>query len=114
MSRQASGLKAWVIQRVSAIYLALFTLFAVAAFIVDAPQDYEAWRSMVTSPAMTVALLLFFIALLIHAWVGMRDVAIDYLSVLPIRVVFLSIFAVALVAAGIWVVLVLFTAIVAG
>ena len=114
MSRQASGLKAWVLQRVTAIYLAVFTVAAVILFVVVPPQNYDAWQSTVSSPAILVALLLFFLALLMHAWIGMRDVAIDYLRPLALRVVFLSIFAVALVAAGIWVVVVLVTAAVAG
>jgi succinate dehydrogenase / fumarate reductase membrane anchor subunit len=114
MSRQASGLKAWVIQRVTAIYLALFVLYAVAVFLFAPPPDYQAWRALVTAPAMAVALLLFFVFLLLHAWIGMRDVAIDYLRGLPVRVVFLSIFAVALVAAGIRVAMVLVTAMAAG
>ena len=114
MSRQASGLKAWVIQRVTAVYLAGFVLYALGVFFFTPPQDYGTWRAMVGSPGTSVALLLFFMALLLHAWVGMRDVAIDYLNALPVRVIFLSVFAVALVAAALWVAIVLFTAIVTG
>ena len=114
MSRQASGLKAWVIQRVTAIYLALFAVYAVAVFMFAPPSDHDAWRTMIASPPMTVAVLLFFLALLLHAWIGMRDVAIDYLRVLSVRVVFLSVFALALVAAGIWAAMVLVKTALAG
>ena len=41
MSRQASGFKAWVIQRVTAVYIALFVLYAVAQFAVSRAAEME-------------------------------------------------------------------------
>ena len=103
MSRQASGLKAWVVQRVTAVYLALFGVYMVFRFAVSPPADFETWRLWLATPVISVAVLLFFFALLLHAWVGIRDVLIDYVPLLPARVVLLALFAVGLVAAGLWV-----------
>lgn len=103
MSRQASGLKAWVLQRVTAVYVALFVLYAIFHFASSPPADFEAWRQWMAAPVASIAVLLFFLALLLHAWVGMRDVLIDYVPLLPLRVVLLALFAVGLVAAGLWV-----------
>ena len=114
MSRQASGFKAWVIQRVTAVYIALFVLYAVVHFAVDAPADVTAWRAWMASPVVSMALLLFFAALLMHAWIGIRDVLIDYVQPLSIRVVVLSAFATALIGTGLWVAQVIFLVRVAG
>ena len=108
MSRQASGFKAWVVQRVTAVYIALFVLYAVVHFTVDAPADVVAWRAWMASPVVSMALLLFFAALLMHAWIGIRDVLIDYIHPLSLRVVVLSAFAIALIGTGLWVAQVIF------
>lgn len=103
MSRKASGLKAWVLQRVTAVYLALFVVYAVVHFIVAPPPDVESWRQWLASPLHGVAVLLFFLALLLHSWVGIRDVIVDYVRWLPARVTLLSLFATGLIAGGLWV-----------
>lgn len=114
MSRQASGFKAWVVQRVTAVYIALFVLYAVVHFAVNAPADVVAWRAWMASPVVSMALLLFFAALLMHAWIGIRDVLIDYVHPLSLRVVVLSVFATALIGTGLWVAQVIFLVRVAG
>ena len=103
MSRQASGLKSWVIQRVTAVYLALFVVYMVFHFAVSPPADFASWRQWLATPLISVAVLLFFLSLLLHAWVGIRDVLIDYVPRLSVRVVLLACFALGLVAAGLWV-----------
>ena len=114
MSRQASGFKAWVVQRVTAVYIALFVLYAVLHFAVSAPADVVEWRAWMASPVVSMALLLFFAALLMHAWIGIRDVLIDYVHPLALRVVVLSVFATALTGTGLWVAQVIFLVRVAG
>jgi succinate dehydrogenase / fumarate reductase, membrane anchor subunit len=102
MSRRASGLKAWIIQRISAVYLALFTLYLLIHFLFAAPADYAAWKGWVARPGVSVAFLLFVPALLAHAWVGVRDVLIDYVRPIGARVFLLAIFAFGLIASGLW------------
>jgi succinate dehydrogenase / fumarate reductase membrane anchor subunit len=46
--------------------------------------------------------LLFVVALLIHAWVGIRDVLIDYVHPIMARVTLLSLFAIGFVGCGLW------------
>ena len=114
MSRQASGLKAWFIQRVTAVYLGLFVVYTIGMFAVAPPADVGAWRECMASPVTSMAVLLFFAALLMHAWVGIRDVLIDYVHPLPARVTLLSLFAIALIGTGLWAAQVVFLVRVAG
>ena len=78
MSRQASGLKAWLVQRVTALYLAIFLAYLLGHFALNAPADHAALLAWVNRPLVAGGLLLFVPVLLAHAWVGIRDVLIDY------------------------------------
>lgn len=102
MSRTASGLKAWAIQRLTAIYIGVFTLYLLGAFLFAAPTDFAAWKAWIGSPLMSVALLLFVATVLMHAWIGVRDVLLDYLHPIAIRATVLGLVALSLVAMGLW------------
>ena len=102
MSRQASGLKAWVIQRLSAVYVALFGSYLVIRLIVAPPGDYQAFLTWVAAPWVTLCLLLYVPLLMLHAWVGVRDVLIDYIKPSALRMGLLSLFALMLLASGLW------------
>lgn len=102
MTRQASGLKAWVIQRITALYIGAFALYLLMQLLFSSDVTYQQWQAQLASPAMAITLWLFIIAILIHAWVGMRDIAIDYIKPIAIRVSVLTAFAFFLIACGLW------------
>ena len=102
MSRKASGLKAWAIQRLTAIYVGLFTLYLIAVLLFAAPEGYTAWKAWIGSPLVSVALLLFVVSVLMHAWIGVRDVLIDYVHPIAIRATLLGLIALSLIAMGLW------------
>jgi succinate dehydrogenase / fumarate reductase membrane anchor subunit len=102
VSRKASGLKAWALQRGTAIYLALFFVYLVGTLLLAAPTDEAAWRAWWSHPVMSVAALVFVAALLVHAWIGVRDILIDYLWHTGARVAALALVALVLVGSGLW------------
>ncbi|NKN33709.1 succinate dehydrogenase, hydrophobic membrane anchor protein [Marichromatium bheemlicum] len=102
MSRQASGLMAWLIQRATAVYLALFLGYVLVFFSFAAPTDHVALREWITNPWVALGWLLFLPLLLAHAWVGIRDVLIDYVHHLGTRITLLTLFAFVFVASGLW------------
>ncbi len=104
----ATGLKAWVIQRLSAVYLALFTFWIVFLFLFDAPQQYLDWIQWLAKPYVSVTVALFFLALAIHAWVGIRDVIMDYASPLVVRSLLLGGVILLLSAMTLWSIYILF------
>ncbi len=104
MKSAFSGLRAWLVQRFTAVFLLLFILFILGRLIFDRPQTYDAWRSWLAGSGMRIALPVFFTALLLHAWVGLRDVTLDYVKPLAARTVLLALLALSLAALGIWVV----------
>jgi len=98
----ATGLRAWVVQRISALYLALFFLYLIAHFACAAPADVGAWRAWVGQPAVSVGGYLFFLALALHAWVGVRDVLIDYVHPPAARLGLLLLIGFGLLACSLW------------
>jgi succinate dehydrogenase / fumarate reductase, membrane anchor subunit len=98
-----TGLRAWLVQRISAVYMLLFIVFILAHFIVDPPHSYAAWHGWVMSSSVSVATAVFFAALLTHAWVGVRDVIMDYIHPVAFRVWAFALVSIGLTAMGIWV-----------
>lgn len=99
-----SGLDAWLIQRVSAAYLLVFIVFVCTHFLRDPPTTFEQWRNWVRSPIVSNATLLFFGAILLHVWVGLRDVILDYIHPPVVRLAALGTLAIGLCAMAIWIV----------
>lgn len=81
----ASGLKAWVVQRLSAVYLSVFIFWMAGHFWFDPPKQYQDWVQWLAHPYIAIAVGLFFLSLVLHAWVGVRDVIMDYISSIFLR-----------------------------
>lgn len=74
------GIGSWIAQRMTAVVMALYTLFVLAVFVRGAPGDYAAWKALFAHGWMRVATLLFAVSLVWHAWVGVRDIFMDYVK----------------------------------
>ncbi|MFZ3322695.1 MAG: succinate dehydrogenase, hydrophobic membrane anchor protein [Usitatibacter sp.] len=102
MKVRGAGLPAWLVQRASAVYMLLFIVYLLAHFTFDPPESFGSWRGWVASPVVSFAMGAFFCALLAHAWVGVRDVIMDYVRPVTARVPALALLAVGLVAIATW------------
>ncbi len=107
MTFRAHGLRAWLLQRLSAAYLALFSLLTAGWLMVGDPVDHARWRALLGTPWISVGLALFFMALFFHAWVGIRDVLVDYVPHLKLRLALLILVATLLLALAVWSALIL-------
>jgi succinate dehydrogenase / fumarate reductase membrane anchor subunit len=96
----SSALSAWLVQRLSALYMLVFLLYALARWNLARPVGYAAWKSWVLGASIRIPLMLFFAALLLHAWIGLRDVVFDYIHPLPLRLGVLALIALGLAAAA--------------
>jgi succinate dehydrogenase / fumarate reductase membrane anchor subunit len=102
-----TGLRAWIVQRVTAVYMVLFLVYAAVVLVPEPPAGYAAWRALFAEPLFAVTFGLFAGALLYHSWVGVRDVILDYVANLPLRGALLVVLAGVLAGQGLWVVLIL-------
>jgi succinate dehydrogenase / fumarate reductase membrane anchor subunit len=107
MRRAASGLSAWLVQRLTAVYMGAFVVVVVLHLASGAPHSYESWRAWAGGPAFAVGAFVFFTALLAHAWVGVRDVVLDYVKPIGVRIAVLAAVAFGLLALEAWVVRIL-------
>ncbi|MES2217007.1 MAG: succinate dehydrogenase, hydrophobic membrane anchor protein [Pseudomonadota bacterium] len=96
------GLRDWSIQRMSAIYLALYSVGFAGFFLDNLNLDYGTWHSLFSYTWMKVATLLSVISLLAHAWVGMWTVFTDYVKPYVLCVTLNVIVLFSLLACLIW------------
>jgi succinate dehydrogenase / fumarate reductase membrane anchor subunit len=103
------GLKDWLIQRITAVVMVLYTLF-LAGFLAMQPElDFAAWQGLFHSLPLRLASLLFLFSLFLHAWVGMRDIFMDYVHPTVIRLALHVMVILALVAYAGWAVQILWS-----
>jgi succinate dehydrogenase / fumarate reductase membrane anchor subunit len=95
---RTTGLPAWLVQRASAVYMLFFLVYLLAHFRFDPPDSFRAWQGWIARPGVSFAIGAFFVALLAHAWVGIRDVILDYVRPAAAQPVALAVLAVGLIA----------------
>lgn len=78
LSLGRNGVADWLIQRVSAVILALYTL-VLLGFVLVQDMDYASWRGLFDQTWMRIFTLLALLSTAAHAWVGMWTVGTDYL-----------------------------------
>jgi succinate dehydrogenase / fumarate reductase membrane anchor subunit len=112
MSWRAHGMRTWLLQRLTAIYM-LFYLVGFVVVVLRAPSiDFTVWRSLFVSPAANICTGLFFFSILFHAWVGIRDILIDYVHASSIRYLLWILITLGLIALGLWVSMILYSVVV--
>ena len=79
------GMGDWLAQRVTAIVMAVYTVILLVAFLMGHDYTYAGWSGLFAQSWMKVATLVALAALLYHAWVGMRDIWMDYVQPTGIR-----------------------------
>jgi succinate dehydrogenase / fumarate reductase, membrane anchor subunit len=102
------GMRQWLTQRLSAASMALYVLILVVRLCWIQPSGYVAWRVFFSPGWWRLLTLWFFLCMLIHAWLGVRDVLRDYIVNLRTRAVLQGIVDVVLVGdlcAVVWITL---------
>lgn len=73
-----TGQRAFVWQMLSAFYLALFFPYLAWLSLSQSIESFHQFTSLLSSPTVFIPGLVAIVLGLIHAWVGLRDVLIDY------------------------------------
>ena len=82
------GLRDWLSQRVTAVLMALFTLILLVQLVLTkGPTGYDRWAYIFSSQWMKVLTFCVILALIWHAWVGMRNIWMDYIKPVGLRLV---------------------------
>ena len=81
------GMRDWLSQRVTAALMALFTIVLLVQVLFGGPLGYERWAAIFSSQWMKVLSFVVIVSLLYHAWVGVRDIWMDYVKPVGVRLV---------------------------
>ena len=102
------GLRDWLAQRVTAALMALFTLVVLAqVLLTKGPLGYYRWAAIFSAQWMKVLTFTVIVALLYHAWVGVRDIWMDYVKPVSVRLLLQCVSIVWLVGCAGWAIQVL-------
>ena len=74
------GFRDWLAQRVTGVLMALFTVVLLLQVLLGGPMGYDKWAGIFAAQWMKVFTFVVIISLLYHAWVGMRDIWMDYIK----------------------------------
>ena len=104
------GWKDWLVQRVTAVVMVLYTLWMLAVTLYNGGIDHALWQALFANGAFRITTLLFGLALLWHAWIGMRDIWMDYIKPTAVRLALEVMTFVVLVAYAAWLAQILWAA----
>ena len=101
-SLTGNGLKDWLIQRVTAIYFAAYSLFLLGFILLHPHLNYNDWHALFNCNLVKIASITALLSLSLHAWVGIWTVTTDYLKCIAIRLSTQMLVALILVGQFIW------------
>ncbi|MBK0394273.1 succinate dehydrogenase, hydrophobic membrane anchor protein [Ramlibacter algicola] len=82
------GMRDWLSQRVTAVVMTIFTLLVLGQLLLTrGPIGYDKWAGIFAAQWMKVLTFSVIASLLWHVWVGMRDVLMDYIKPVFLRLV---------------------------
>jgi len=96
------GLSGWLAQRITAVVMALATFVIVGGIWSASPLTYAIWKSLFAKWWMWLSISLFLLSVMLHAWVGIRDILMDYIKPTAIRLTLEVLFLLALAYYTIW------------
>lgn len=96
------GTGIWLVQRATAVLLAVALPGLMAYFLLALPVDFSGWKGLFAPLGVRVLLLLMALALGLHAWVGVRDIFMDYIHFTSLRLALYLVVIVTLAGSVVW------------
>jgi succinate dehydrogenase / fumarate reductase membrane anchor subunit len=96
------GLGDWLLQRLTAVVMGLYTIGFLVCLAMHSPSSYADWKSLFGGTFVRISTMLFLAALLYHAWIGMRDILMDYVRATGLRLTLQAAVGLALLLYLIW------------
>ena len=93
-----SGTGLWLLQRGTAVVMALMLPVLIWRIDPALPLDFSDWKNLFAPQWMRIMTWLFTVALAMHAWIGMHDILMDYVRPLGLRLALYLIVIVTLAA----------------
>jgi len=101
--KPAHGFSDWAWQRATAIFMALYSVLIVVRLLVDTPSaGFAGWHAWMSALAFRVMTCLFLWALIYHAWLGVKEILMDYVHNISMRAKLQSLFGLMLLGDAVW------------
>jgi len=101
-SLTGNGLKDWLIQRVTAVFFAVYSLFLLGFILTHPQMQYSQWQGLFQSGWLQIASAIALLSFLMHAWVGIWTVTTDYIKCTALRLSVQLLVALVLLSQFIW------------
>lgn len=101
------GLRDWLIQRITAALMAGYSVALAAWLLLQPHLDYDTWTGLFSGQPMRTFTLLFLLSVFYHAWVGVRNIVMDYVKPAGVRLTIHILMILILLLYAIWVVQIL-------
>jgi succinate dehydrogenase / fumarate reductase membrane anchor subunit len=79
------GVRDWLAQRVTAIVMVIFTVILLVTFLTGQNFTYEGWAGLFARQWFKLFTMVTLFGLFYHVWVGIRDIWMDYVKPVGIR-----------------------------
>ena len=96
------GMRDWLLQRSTAVVMALYLTMLAVLIAVNRPIVHGVWQALFSPQWMKAATALFLFSLFIHAWLGIKNVLSDYIKSRSLRLGILALVVVALLGYAVW------------
>lgn len=97
-----SGLYDWMIQRVTAVVLAAYTVFILGYLVLNPDLTYVQWSEFFSQTCVRVFSLLALLSLGAHAWIGLWTISTDYLKAMVFRFIFQAVSGLVMFVYVVW------------
>ena len=101
------GWRDWLAQRVTAVIMVLFSVVIIGYFMLKGSIGYGEWKELFRSQLLRILALLFFLSVYYHAWIGIKDVLMDYIKPAGLRLTLHTAVLLFLLACSFWTVTIL-------
>jgi succinate dehydrogenase / fumarate reductase membrane anchor subunit len=96
------GVGSFLLQRLTALILVVFCAVLAVRLLMAGSLDYVGWASIFVPIWMKVLTLVAILALLFHAWIGVKDIWMDYVKPVWLRLTLQTLTALWLLACAVW------------
>jgi len=96
------GLRDWIVQRITAVLLGVYTIFILSYLLCNKPVNYVQWYTLFHHPVMKVVTFIVLLSVMWHAWIGLWTVFTDYVKNAAVRLSLEALLIVLLLAYLAW------------
>lgn len=79
------GLRDWLAQRITAVVMAVYTVILLGLFFSANNFSYEGWAGLFSRQWFRIITFVTLLTMFYHVWVGIRDIWMDYVKPVSIR-----------------------------